>query len=93
VRKHALPRAWVDVDVAGGSVAIKIAHRDGVIVQVSPEFDQVAALAGALRRPQKELLDAANAAAAGAGITVGVAVPDTARTREKQPLKGASDDE
>jgi uncharacterized protein (TIGR00299 family) protein len=80
VRKHALPRAWVDVDVAGGSVAVKIAHRAGVIVQASPEFDQVAALAGALRRPQKELLDAANAAAAAAGITVGAAVPDTART-------------
>jgi uncharacterized protein (DUF111 family) len=66
--------------VAGGSVAIKIAHRDGIIVQVSPEFDQVAALAGALQRPQKDLLDAANAAAANAGINVGAAVPVSART-------------
>ena len=80
VRKHALPRAWVDVAVAGGSVAIKIAHRDGVIVQVSPEFDEVAALAAALHRPQLELLAAANAAAASAGITVGAPVPDAART-------------
>ncbi len=80
VHKHALPRAWIDVPVAGGSVAIKIAHRDGVIVQVSPEFDQVAALADALQRPQSELLDAARGAAAGAGIAVGAAVPDAART-------------
>jgi len=80
VHKHALPRAWVDVAVAGGSVAIKIGHRDGVIVQVAPEFDQVAALADALRRPPVDLLAAANAAASNAGITVGAPVPDAART-------------
>ncbi len=80
VRKSALPRAWIDVAVAGGSVAIKIAHRDGVIIQVSPEFDQVATLANGLGRPQMDLLAAANAAAASAGITVGAPVPDAART-------------
>jgi uncharacterized protein (TIGR00299 family) protein len=85
VRKHALPRAWVDVPVAGGSVAVKIAHRAGVIVQVSPEFDQVAALARALGRPQKDLLDAAQAAATGAGLAVGAAVPDAARTAGEGP--------
>ena len=75
--KYALPRSWFDVEVAGGPVAVKVAHRDGVIVQVSPEFDSVAARAAALNRTQHEVLTAAVAAAAAAGLAVGAGLPST----------------
>jgi uncharacterized protein (TIGR00299 family) protein len=75
--KYALPRSWFDVEVAGGPVAVKVAHRDGVIVQVSPEFDSVAARATALNRSQHEVLTATVAAAAAAGLSVGAGLPST----------------
>jgi uncharacterized protein (TIGR00299 family) protein len=73
--KYALPRSWFDVEVAGGPVVVKVAHRDGVIVQVTPEFDSVAARAAALNRTQHEVLAAAVTAAAAAGLSVGAAYP------------------
>jgi pyridinium-3,5-bisthiocarboxylic acid mononucleotide nickel chelatase len=75
--KYALPRAWFDVEVAGGPVVVKVAHRDGVIVQVTPEFDSVAARAAALNRTQHEVLAAAVTAAAAAGLSVGTRLPST----------------
>jgi uncharacterized protein (TIGR00299 family) protein len=81
VAKHALPRAWVDVAVSGGSVAVKIAHRDGVIVQVNPEFDAVAALAQRLNRPQHVVLTETVAAASAAGLVVGADLPPSAQFR------------
>jgi hypothetical protein len=80
LRKFALPRAFVDVPVAGGSVAVKVAHRDGVIVQVMPEFDDVAALARRLDRPERLVLHEAATAATAAGLTVGSPLPVGART-------------
>ena len=77
--KYALPRTWFSVDVEGGPVAIKVAHRDGVITQVSPEFDSVAARAAALGRPQHDVLIAAVAAASTAGLVVGVPLPNSDR--------------
>ena len=41
VHRFASPRMFVEVPVAGGPVAIKVAHRDGVIVRVTPEFEDV----------------------------------------------------
>jgi uncharacterized protein (TIGR00299 family) protein len=79
MRKYALPRAFVDVDVAGGTVAVKVGHSRGVIVQVMPEFDDVAALAHRLGRPERQVLAEAAAAAAAAGIVVGAALPGNAR--------------
>ncbi len=73
--KYALPRSWFEVEVAGGPVAVKVAHHDGVIVQVSPEFDSVAARAAALHGTQHEVLTAAVAAAAAAGLSVGARLP------------------
>jgi uncharacterized protein (TIGR00299 family) protein len=73
--KYALPRTWVEVDVDGAPVAIKVAHRDGVISQVMPEFDAVAARAAALGRPQHDVLAAAAAAATAAGLVVGARLP------------------
>jgi hypothetical protein len=79
MRKYALPRAFVDVDVAGGTVAVKVGHRGGVIVQVMPEFGDVAALARRLDRPERQVLAEAAAAAAAAGLVVGAVLPGNAR--------------
>jgi uncharacterized protein (DUF111 family) len=79
LRRHALPRSFVDIDVGGGTVAVKVAHRDGVIVQVMPEFDDVAAAARRLGRPERLVLQEAAAAAAAAGLVVGAALPANAR--------------
>ncbi len=79
MRKYALARAFVDVGVSGGSVAVKIGHTGGVIVQVMPEFDEVAALARQLDRSERQVLDEAATAAATAGLVVGAVLPATAR--------------
>jgi len=79
LRKYATPRAFVDVEVAGGTVAIKVGHHRGVIAQVMPEFDEVAALARRLGRPEREVLAEAAAAAATAGLVVGATLPRHAR--------------
>ena len=78
-RKVALPRAFVDVEVAGGCVAIKLAHCNGVIAHVMPEFDDVAALAREQGRPERLVLQEASRAAAAAGMTVGAALPPHTR--------------
>jgi uncharacterized protein (TIGR00299 family) protein len=79
IRKYALPRAFVDVGVADGTVAVKVGHHRGVIIQVMPEFDDVAALARRLNRPERQVLAEAAAAAAAAGLVVGATVPGNAR--------------
>jgi uncharacterized protein (TIGR00299 family) protein len=79
LRRYALARVFVDVDVSGGTVAVKVGHAHGVIVQVMPEFDDVATLARRLGRPELQVLAEAATAAAGAGLVVGAAVPATAR--------------
>ena len=76
LHRYALPRAFVDIDLDGGTVAVKVAHRDGVIMQVMPEFDEVAAAARRLGRPERLVLQQAAAAAAAAGLIVGAALPE-----------------
>ncbi|MET0418914.1 MAG: nickel pincer cofactor biosynthesis protein LarC [Actinoplanes sp.] len=78
LRKYPLPRTFFDVAVAGGTVAVKVGHSGGVIVQVQPEFDDVAALARKLDRPERQVLAEAAAAAAAAGLTVGALTPRSA---------------
>jgi hypothetical protein len=74
-RKTALARTFVEVTLDGGVVAVKIGHADGVIVQVMPEFEDVAALAARQGRPERlVLLEAAQAAAAD-GLVVGSRLP------------------
>ena len=63
VRKVALDRGQDTVDVLGGRVGVKVARSAGQVVNVSVEFDDVAALAGALGLPVKEVLRAATSAA------------------------------
>jgi hypothetical protein len=75
VRKTALRRAWREVEVDGAPVRIKVADKEGVIVTATPEFDDVARLAGETGRPVRVLLDAAVAAAHAAGLAPGSPAP------------------
>lgn len=81
VVRETLDRSWADVEVAGETVAVKIGHRDGRVVHVSPEFDAAAAAAAATGLPVREVLERAAAAAVSAGLTPGAALPDGARPR------------
>jgi uncharacterized protein (TIGR00299 family) protein len=63
VQKVALERSQHTVEVLGGRVGVKVARSGGQVVNVSVEFEDVAALAGTLRLPVKEVLRAATAAA------------------------------
>ncbi|MGK5682953.1 nickel pincer cofactor biosynthesis protein LarC [Actinoplanes sp. URMC 104] len=76
--KVALRRSFAGVSVDGETVAVKLAHRDGVIVQVMPEFEDVAALARRRGRPERLVLQEALTAAAAAGLLVGAEVPEPA---------------
>jgi pyridinium-3,5-bisthiocarboxylic acid mononucleotide nickel chelatase len=46
IRRTELARRFVDVDVPGGSVRVKLGLLNGMIVSATPEHDEVAALAG-----------------------------------------------
>lgn len=63
VGKTALERASASVEVLGGRVGVKVAVHGGRVVNVSVEYEDVAALARALDLPVKEVLRAATAAA------------------------------
>jgi hypothetical protein len=63
VQKVALDRTEDTVEVLGGRVGVKVARSGGRVVNVSVEFEDVAALAGSLQLPVKEVLRAATAAA------------------------------
>jgi uncharacterized protein (DUF111 family) len=63
VAKQALARGTRTVRVDGAEVRVKVAMLDGQVVNVSPEYDDVAAAAVALGRPVKAVLAAAAAAA------------------------------
>ena len=63
VGKRALDRETRTVRVDGAEVRVKVAMLDGRVVNVSPEYDDVATAAVALGRPVKAVLAAAAAAA------------------------------
>ncbi|HEU0041317.1 MAG TPA: nickel pincer cofactor biosynthesis protein LarC [Jiangellaceae bacterium] len=71
--KQVLPRRSVPVAVRDGEIRITVAVRDGVIVQATPEFDDVAALANRYGVPIRVVLHEAIAAAETAGLVVGAA--------------------
>ena len=73
--RTALPRGWVDVLVGLDAVAVKVAHRHGQVVRATPEFGDVDAVARTSGRPVVDVLSAAVAATAGAGLVAGAAVP------------------
>ena len=63
VVKHALDRSWIEVSVAGQPVRVKLAHSEGRLHNVSPEYDDVTVAAAATGLPAKEVLGRAVAAA------------------------------
>jgi uncharacterized protein (TIGR00299 family) protein len=63
VGKHALDRELAAVSVDGHRVSVKIARLGGEVVNVQPEFDDVADAARALGRPVKDVLAQASALA------------------------------
>ena len=65
VDKHELDREMTAVEVDGHVVAVKVARLDGVVLNVQPEFEDVAAAARALGLPVKTVMAAAVAAAQG----------------------------
>jgi uncharacterized protein (DUF111 family) len=67
VTKHPLRRETRTVEVGGRTVRVKVAVLDGVPVNVSVEYDDVVAAAAMLRRPVKQVLAEAVAAAGSAG--------------------------
>lgn len=76
VDRWALDRGWVDVAVDGQPVAVKIGHREGVVVHATPEFESAARVAAALDRPVGEVLTAVSAIAHAQGLNRGAVVPD-----------------
>jgi uncharacterized protein (TIGR00299 family) protein len=63
VAKRALVREMRAVTVDGVEIAVKVALLEGEVVNVAPEYDDVAAAAARLGRPVKAVLAAAIAAA------------------------------
>ena len=63
VGKVALTRTASSVEVLGGTVGVKVADSGGRLVNVSVEYEDVAAMARELGLPVKEVLRAATAAA------------------------------
>jgi uncharacterized protein (TIGR00299 family) protein len=76
VTKHTLGRFWRSVLVDGTEVRIKVGHRLGRITSATPEFEDVAAVASATGRTERDALSAANAAAAAAGLIIGQPLDD-----------------
>ena len=71
VTKHPLQRGWVDVEVEGHLLPVKVAHRDEVVVRATPEFDAVEDLASRLDVPPGDLLEACRTAAHHEGLRPG----------------------
>ena len=63
--KHALARSFTEVEVDGQRIAVKLARLGGELLNVQPEYDDVAAAARALGRPAKDVLAQAAALARG----------------------------
>jgi pyridinium-3,5-bisthiocarboxylic acid mononucleotide nickel chelatase len=61
--------------VDGQPVAVKVGHRGGGVVQATPEFGDVEALAAGGGRPVRDVLVEADAAAVAAGLVAGAALP------------------
>lgn len=74
--KHPMPRTLVRVSVLGSDVAVKIGHQQGRIVQVMPEFEDLAEVARGSGRPEREVLALAVQAAADSGLVLGALIGD-----------------
>jgi uncharacterized protein (TIGR00299 family) protein len=65
VGKHELDRTMATVELDGQAIGVKVARLDGEVVNVQPEFEDVAAAAYALGLPVKTVMADAAAAARG----------------------------
>jgi len=63
VHKSALDREWIEVDVDGQCVRVKVARLDGAVVSANPEWEDVRVAAHALGRAAKDVLADATATA------------------------------
>jgi uncharacterized protein (TIGR00299 family) protein len=63
--KHALDRTFTEVELDGQRIAVKLAYLEGELVNVQPEYEDVAAAARKLGRPAKDVLSATAALARG----------------------------
>ncbi len=84
--RTALSRGWVDVRMGEDLVPVKVAHRDGHIWQVTPEFDEAEQLGQRRGEPVQLVLQGVADAARSAELVAGRAVPPGLRTtRIRQP--------
>jgi uncharacterized protein (TIGR00299 family) protein len=65
IGKHELDRSMATVELDGHTIGVKLARLDGEVVNVQPEFEDVAAAARSLGRPVKTVMAEAVAAARG----------------------------
>jgi pyridinium-3,5-bisthiocarboxylic acid mononucleotide nickel chelatase len=75
VQRDVLDRWSTPIDVLGTPVRVKLGHRDGRLVQVTPEYEDLSALARAHGLPLGHVLLAAQGAAVAAGLLPGAAWP------------------
>jgi uncharacterized protein (TIGR00299 family) protein len=61
--KHALDREFVEIEVGGQRIAVKLARLGDELMNVQPEYADVVAAAAALARPVKDVLAEAQALA------------------------------
>jgi uncharacterized protein (TIGR00299 family) protein len=62
VRRRVLDREWVSVDTAYGPVRVKVAKRDGRVMNAAPEYEDCRRRAAEKSVPLKEVIRAAQAA-------------------------------
>ncbi|HEU5484752.1 MAG TPA: nickel insertion protein, partial [Microlunatus sp.] len=75
VSRSPLSRGWVELEVAGQPLSIKVGYDASGLRQVNPEFDDVVAAAAATQQSEREVLDLARTAARAAGLEVGAVPP------------------
>lgn len=59
VAKRALAREWVDTEIAGATVRVKVGHYDGEVATLAPEHEDALAVARTSGLPLKQVYSAA----------------------------------
>jgi len=77
VRRYALPRTWIPVQVADGTVRMKLAILDGRILQATPEYEDARALAELRGVPVRDVISETDAIAHSLGLVRGAPIPAT----------------
>ncbi|UGQ13251.1 nickel pincer cofactor biosynthesis protein LarC [Yinghuangia sp. ASG 101] len=85
VTRSTLARGWTHVAVHGTRLPVKVGHRDGTVVQATPEYADAAELAAARALPVHVVLTAATTAAHNAGLTPGASLAALGITLDALP--------